>query len=180
MLVGFTLPLFLLALFAVVGIGLAVYGNLTGVTWSVRTYLIRTAIGTAGCLVGLLVLKWALSKVILDREDIYGTYRVDRDFYPGRQADWQHDHYELTINPLGTITLRERYDGGGTATFSGTYQLKEGYASAPRLQLTNDYPIHHVVSENPTLYRETWGFYYVFRSPRYGNMFFRKVRWWEE
>ena len=176
MLLFLTLPLLLLTLYAVNGIALALYGNLTGADWSVRTYLTRAAMGTAACVAGLLVWRWATTQVILDREDIYGTYRVDPDFYPGRQADWQHDHYEITIGKGGAITLRESYDGGGTATFSGTYEFTDGHRSAPRLRLSGDAYIHHVVSDNPTLYRESWGFYYVFYSPRYGNMFFRKMR----
>ena len=116
------------------------------------------------------------TRVQLDEADIYGIYRVDPAFFPGPQADWQHDHYRITVAEDRTITLTERYDGGGAVAFSGRYEFIEGYIAAPRLCILPDQFIHHLLSDNPTLYRENWGFYYVFHSPEYGNVFFRKER----
>ena len=179
MLYGLILPLVLLGLSAGMGILLWVYSIFRPAPWTTGQVLRGALVGTVLVIMLLAGWVWLNLKVTLDKEDIYGTYRVDPDLYPGPQADWQRDHYNLTIAEDGTIALRERYDNGGNQTFSGRYEFKEGYASAPRLRIPNDVYIHHIVSDSPTLYRERWGFYYVFRSHRYGNMFFRKVGWWE-
>ena len=33
----------------------------------------------------------------LSPKDIYGVYRIDREFYPGPNADWQYEHYRFEI-----------------------------------------------------------------------------------
>ncbi|QRR00195.1 hypothetical protein [Dyadobacter sandarakinus] len=38
-------------------------------------------------------------------------------------------------------------------------------------------PTHHILMDNPTTYRETWSFYLVFDSPKFGNVFFTKGDW---
>lgn len=180
MLIGLTVPLFLLALFAGIGIVVWLFSLTRPGYWTAGKILRRSLVHTLLVVALLSMWVWLQSKVKLEKEDIYGTYRVDPDLYPGPQADWQRDHYNLTIAEDGTIALRERYDNGGTQTFTGRYEFVEGYASAPRLRIPNDVYTHHVVSDSPTLYRESWGFYYVFKSHRYGNMFFRKESWWQE
>ncbi len=35
---------------------------------------------------------------------------------------------------------------------------------------------HHVVDPHPVLYRERFSYYYVFRTQKFGNMFFRKLK----
>ncbi|NRF37488.1 hypothetical protein [Pedobacter foliorum] len=38
-------------------------------------------------------------------------------------------------------------------------------------------PTHHIMDGDPTIYRDTWSFYLVFNSPKFGNMFFKKGAW---
>ncbi|WP_420457693.1 hypothetical protein, partial [Neolewinella sp.] len=158
---------------------LSLYRLFRGVRWTKRQFIRRVL----SCWAAVAILLWLLrlnnTKVVLDADDLYGTYQIDKSAWPGRQADWQYDHYVLIIRRDGTMKLTERYDGGGARTFTIPFRLKEGYANAPRLLSQPDTFTHHILQYNPTLYREYWGFHYAFYSPRYGEVFFRKRRWWE-
>lgn len=133
--------------------------------------------------VGIELLLWVVrlntTKVRLSADDLCGTYRIDNTAWLSRQADWQYQHYTLQIDKSGTLSLMERYDGGGNQVFTIPYRLNEGYVSAPRLISRPDIFTHHIIQDNPTLYRGIWDYHYVFYSPKYGNVFFRKQRWWE-
>ncbi len=36
---------------------------------------------------------------------------------------------------------------------------------------------HQILASSPTIYRDSWDFYMVFKSKKYYNMFFRKGKW---
>jgi len=116
------------------------------------------------------------SKTVLDPDDIYGEYIIDRTKFPGKQADWQYDHFRIEITRenefLFHLTEKEKIirTYKGTITFLGAYRN-------PRIVVQVDTPRHHIINDNPTLYRNVWTFYYVFNSPKFGNVFFTKGHW---
>ena len=109
----------------------------------------------------------------LKREDTYGTYRIDTNFYPGTNAHWQYNRYRIEITSADSIKLIA-YDVYGRFQSKYSYRITYstsycGLWNAPDAQ-------HHMLWHNPSLYRTHNGFYYVLKSKRYGNMFFRKEK----
>jgi len=47
----------------------------------------------------------------------------------------------------------------------------------PLLRIHRSAEMHHIIEEEPTLYRNVWSFYYVFKSQKFGNVFFKKGKW---
>ncbi len=112
----------------------------------------------------------------LKKKDYYGEYIIDRNYFKGKQADWQYDHFRFEITDDDSIffyvTEKERI----IETFKGTITTLKPYSSE-RLVIKMEKPTHHILNSNPTIYRETWDFFMVFNSPKYYNMFFRKGEW---
>ena len=63
-----------------------------------------------------------------------------------------------------------------TKMYRGNVKFLEAY-KGPRIVLSVDTPRHHIIEDVPTLYRSIWSFYYVFPSPKFGNVFFTKGKW---
>ena len=153
--------------------------SLVGFICLIRYIFFRKAPGLngVGCLVVLIVvpvfifvalyfLSWFFQPVRLSPERVVGIYKIDRNFYPGPQADWQHATYTLEIHEshLTIRDVRTEKEWG--------YPIEWLYNG--RWKFKNDDPRHHLVAGGPVLYREFFGFYYVFESPLYGNVFYRK------
>lgn len=109
----------------------------------------------------------------LTRQDIIGEYRIDRNFYPGKNAQWQYDHYKYYITDKDSIVFVVYNDDKSPSRF-----IKHKISYVPgykcRLKINAD-STYHVINDQPTLYRSHSRFYYVFKSVHYGNMYFRKV-----
>ena len=63
-----------------------------------------------GGIFGLLALlisiyKWFERPISLTKKQIIGGYRIDKNFYPGKNANWQYDHYRFTITQSDSIYL---------------------------------------------------------------------------
>lgn len=117
-------------------------------------------------------------KKVLEKNDFYGEYVVDRNFFKGKQADWQYNHFRFKITESDSIFFYQTEKKKIIKTYKGTISTLPQYVSK-RLVINMENPTHHIVSSNPTIYREIWDFYIVFNSPRFYNMFFRKGRWKE-
>jgi hypothetical protein len=102
------------------------------------------------------------------RDEITGMYEIDRKFYPGPQADWQHDTYSLEILP-DQVILRDRR----TPTV-WRYEIDWFTSPEYRWKFSDPGPRHHLVSEGPAIIRDWSGYFYVFESPLYGEVVFRK------
>ena len=113
--------------------------------------------------------------------DIVGTYVIDTDYFPGPDAEWQYDKYSFTIDRNKVLTFTERnLDGSIRGQCRTPISYNYNYVTSDHLRLPRGCDkCHHVLSESPTLWRHWWSFTYVFTSPHYGNMYFRKLRWWE-
>ncbi|MEZ4804727.1 MAG: hypothetical protein R2852_04385 [Bacteroidia bacterium] len=112
----------------------------------------------------------------ITKEDIYGEYVIDRDKYPGYQADWQYNHFRFEITKDNAFVFHETDKDKITKTYTGTVSFRESNV-APRITLHVDLPRNHIIENEPTLYRKAFSFYYVFKSPKFGNVFFTKGKW---
>ncbi len=113
----------------------------------------------------------------IEKDDIYGTYVINRDKCAGKQADWQYNHYRFEIKEDNTIIFYITDGKKIIKEIKGTVEVKEYFTPSPHLKINFAEPRFHVIKDNPTLYREVWSFYYVFCSEKYGNMFFSKGNW---
>lgn len=112
----------------------------------------------------------------LDKEDYYGSYIIDRSYFPGKQADWQYNHYRFELKEDGRVYFYVTDGERIIKTYTGTFRTVKPYNSE-RLVIKMDEPTHHILSSNPTTYRDTWNFYLVFYSPKFYNVFFKKGKW---
>ena len=135
---------------------------------------------------GGMILLWILSAVlqpfytkkVLEKSDFYGEYVIDRNYFSGKQADWQYNHFRFEIKENDTIYFYVTDGKIITETYKGKITTLAPYKSA-RLIIEMEQPTHHVLTTNPTIYREVWGFFMVFNSPKFHNMYFRKGEWKE-
>ena len=93
----------------------------------------------------------------LSRDDIYGSYIIDRTKYPGIQADWQYNHFRFEIKEDNTITFYQTENVEIIKKSTGTIRFHESYHS-PRLIIDMGTEPHHIIEDNPTLYRTVWSF----------------------
>lgn len=122
------------------------------------------------------ILRTLTSKKILSKDDYYGTYVIDKEIIPGKQADWQYNHFRFEIKDNDSIYFYVTDKNKIIQTYKGKIAtVKPG--NSERLVLHMPQPTHHVVTTNPTIYRSAWDFTLVFDSPEFGNMFFTKGRW---
>lgn len=146
-----------------------------------KKILIGKILGTIWLVIfGLVLLvgiaKWFHSKTVLDKNDYYGHYVINREYFKGAQADWQYNHFRFEIKENDSIYFYETDNETILKTHKGKISVTEPYKSA-RLILTMQTPTHHIVASNPTIYRSAWNFYLVFKSSKFNNMFFKKGKW---
>lgn len=143
-----------------------VFGKILGLMW----------LG-AICLFIIAVINHKLtSTMILEKEDYYGEYIVNRLHYPGRQADWQYETYRFEIKQNDSIYFYVTNQEKIVKTYRGTITTTKNYISE-RLILNMEQPTHHILAENPTIYRSPWSFYLVLYSTEFKNVFFKKGKW---
>lgn len=120
--------------------------------------------------------QWLTAKKVLGKEDYYGHYIINRDYFKGRQTDWQYNSFRFEIRENDSIyfyyTDKERI----LQTFKGKITTTAPYESQ-RLMIQMDPQGHHILASNPTTYRSAWSFYLVFHSPEFNNVFFKKGKW---
>ncbi len=169
-------PLFLLSLL-ISGIVILASGKAKRAA-ATRTILLMYSVGFGLLVVGVMALSalhTIFSPMSVERDDVIGTYSVDRRMFAGPQADWQHEHFRLTITEEDTLILESKDDLDRWHVFKRQLVPMQGVHSYLwRFPTEGDSTMHHVLENTPTLHRQQWGFYYSFRSPRFGNMFFRK------
>lgn len=135
-------------------------------------------IGMTGLVFLVITLNWATSKTVLNKKDYYGEYVINRNYFKGKQTDWQYNHFRFEITEEDSIffyvTDKERI----LKTYRGTISTTNpnNYIS-DRLIIEMEQPTHHIIKSNPTTYRSAWSFYLVFYSPKFKNVFFKKGKW---
>lgn len=120
----------------------------------------------------LFFVSWYLSPVQISKGSIVGCYEVDDRFYSGPNAQWQKKHFRFEVTSKNTFVLYERLADQTDKPFVG--QVNWANQRPERWSVTMKTP-HHVVDRHPTLYRQQSGFYYVFRTKKFGNMFFKRI-----
>lgn len=132
--------------------------------------------GIVGLVIMLLAARPFFEKIKLNKDDYYGEYVIDRSFFPGEQADWQYNHFRFKITEDDSIFFYVTEQDNVLQTYKGVVSTTKPYSSA-RLIIEMDQPTHHVITSNPTTYRDIWHFNLVFDSPYFDNMFFKKGDW---
>ncbi len=115
-------------------------------------------------------------KKVLEKNDFYGEYTIDRNYFKGKQADWQYDNFRFEITKDDSIFFYVTEGEKKEKTYKGNITTVKPYSSE-RLVIRMEQPTHHILKTNPTIYRQAWDFYMVFKSPKFNNMFFRKGEW---
>jgi hypothetical protein len=143
-----------------------IFGKILGMIW----------IGVTALVVVSLITSTLTEKKVLEKKDYYGNYIIDRDFFPGKQANWQYETFRFEIKQDDKIyfyvTNKERI----LKTYIGGISTLTPYNSE-RLVINMQQPTIHILKTNPTIYRSTWSFYMVFYSDKFNNMYFKKGNW---
>lgn len=113
------------------------------------------------------------TKMKVTKGDIYGKYVIDKSKFPGEQAEWQYDNFKFEITKDNVFYFTYKNSSGEYETEVVPVEFLEHYYS-DRLVIDKDSTRHHIIVDNPTLYRDVWTFYYVFESDKFGNVFFKK------
>jgi hypothetical protein len=119
---------------------------------------------------------WITKKTEPNIDAIRGKYVIDRNQFPGKQADWQYDHFQFEITDDDSFIFYETEKDKIVRTYRGKIEYSE-YDNTPKIRLVFNGQRHHIIADNPTLYRNTWSFYYVFHSEKFNNVFFKKGEW---
>ncbi|MCU0327698.1 MAG: hypothetical protein MUE53_01800 [Chitinophagales bacterium] len=137
------------------------------------------------CLIGLIwITEPILKPSILTQKDLIGNYVIDKSKFPGKQADWQYENFKFTITEDDLLIFKSKIydtiwkiDTVKISYSSGYYDLDKREYCNKKIRIHSDSTNHHIIRDNPTLYRLTLGdFYYVFESEKFGNVFFRKEK----
>ncbi len=143
-----------------------IFGKTLGLIWIIISGLILLS-GIA---------QWLTADTLLEKKDYYGEYIVNRDYFPGRQTDWQYDNFRFEIKNNDSIYFYVTNKEEILKTYRGTITTTKSYRSQ-RLIINMEQPVHHIMRTNPTTFRSAWSFYLVFYSPEFNNVYFKKGKW---
>ncbi len=141
-------------------------GKILGIIW----------LGIFGIVLLAGITREVTSKTELDKDDYYGEYIINREYFKGTQTDWQYNHFRFEITDKDSICFYVTDKDRILKTYRGIIKTTTPYSSA-RLIIEMEQPTHHILTSNPTIYRSTWNFYLVFKSPKFYNVFFEKGKW---
>lgn len=135
-------------------------------------------VGVLGLAVLLEIVHWFNSKTELDKEDFYGEYVINRDYFKGKQTDWQYNNFRFEITEQDSILFHITDQEKIVKTYRGIIKTTHpDHYNSERLIVEMEQPTHHILTTNPTIYRSSWSFYLVFNSPEFNNVFFKKGKW---
>ncbi|MCR5863314.1 hypothetical protein LRS05_14810 [Flavobacterium sp. J372] len=139
--------------------------------------ILAIVIGIFTLVIAASVVGFIFSKKKLDGSDFYGTYVIDRAFYPGKQADWQYNSFRFEIKKNDSVYFYHTDGNKILKVHKGIAEIRDyGYGSA-RIAIKMSRPTHHIVADYPTIYRRTWDLYMVLHSEKFNNVFFKKGDW---
>jgi hypothetical protein len=113
------------------------------------------------------------TKMTLDKSDYYGNYVIDTTYFDPAQAKWQYDHFRFTIKRNDSIYFYVTEKNEVIKTYKGTITTLKPWSSEV-LKINMEQPTHHILTYQPTIWRDIWSFTLVFRSPKFSNMYFVK------
>ncbi len=159
-------PLTLILLLAWWGTKNKIYGKIVGYFY----------LGLFGLFILGTIIRLLTDKKELKKNDYYGEYIVNRDYFAGRQSDWQYDNFRFEITENDSIYFHLTDKEKILETYRGTITTTKPFSSE-RLIINMEQPTHHILTSNPTTYRSAWSFYLVFYSPKFNNVYFKKGQW---
>ncbi|MBN1252706.1 MAG: hypothetical protein JXR51_04085 [Bacteroidales bacterium] len=109
----------------------------------------------------------------LKKADIIGEYRIDTNFYRGKNARWQYNHFNFQITDNEEFIFTVLNESKQNKVYKGCIIWKLGPPDIWTVEMNNS--THHVIANKPVLYRSHEKFYYVFKSKYWNNLFFRKI-----
>lgn len=115
---------------------------------------------------------------IFNKKDYYGSYVINTNFCPGKQANWQYNTYRFEIKKNDSIYFYVTDKEKIVQTYVGSISVtnKDQYSSA-RLKIHMPQPTIHILETNPTIYRSRFSFKLIFYSKKFKNMCFKKGEW---
>ncbi len=128
-------------------------------------------------ILSLIIYGFLSQKMTLDKSDYYGDYIINRNYFKGKQADWQYNHFRFTITKKDSMYFYLTNNNKVEKIFKGKITTVNPYDYSERLVINMEQPTHHILSTNPTTYRKAWSFILVFKSPKFNNMYFKKGKW---
>ncbi len=135
-------------------------------------------LGILGLVLLSSITQWLTAKTILEKEDYYGEYVINRDYFPGRQTEWQYDNFRFEIKDNDSIYFYVTDKEKILKTYRGTIKTTDPHLHrSERLIINMEQPTFHILTCNPTTYRSAWSFYLVFYSPKFNNVYFKKGKW---
>jgi hypothetical protein len=120
-------------------------------------------------------LHFMTSKKVLDKDDYYGEYVIDRSFFKGKQADWQYNNFRFEITEDDSMHFYITNHDKIITTINGKIRMRGGHSDLIKINFPRN--SHHILSGQPGIYRSTWSFYLVLKSPKFHNMYFIKDSW---
>jgi len=147
-----------------------IYYTITSDKKIIKILAIAGTIGVTMACMGL-IKSFLNTPIKLTKAKIIGEYRIDTHFYSLKNAKWQYDHFWFKIIPADSIYFYV-LDGKGRIT---KYVNKISWSDGPpflwNTHVNSDF---NYLKFPGNLHRGHAGFYYVYSSEKYGNMFFRK------
>jgi hypothetical protein len=113
-----------------------------------------------------------VTKMQLDKDEIYGNYVIDREKCAVKQADWQYNHYRFKITEDNKIHFYITENEKVVKTIMGMIKINEGGAS-PHLKIFFDkkkFTLPMII----LLYTEIFGIFIMSFIPINIKMFFSK------
>ena len=124
------------------------------------------------------IIRFLTAKKELEKNDYYGEYIINREYFPGIQADWQYNNFRFEIKHNDSIYFYLTDKEKILKTYRGTIKTTDpSQYISERLILNMEQPTLHIITSNPTTYRSAWSFYLVFYSEKYNNVYFKKGHW---
>ena len=141
-------------------------GQTIGIIWA----------GIIGFIIISVFINSLTAKKILNKNDYYGTYVINRKYFKGKQTDWQYNHFRFEISKADSLFFYVTNKENIIKTYYGKISTSKAYESE-RLTIEMDTPTIHILKTDPTIYRSAWNFYLVFNSEKFKNMYFKKGTW---
>jgi len=124
------------------------------------------------------IVQWLTAKKELKKKDYYGEYTISRNYFPGKQSDWQYDHFRFEIKENDSIFFYVTEKEKVVNTYRGIIKTTNPNQYISERLITNmEQPTYHILTSNPTTYRSSWSFNLVFYSPKFNNVYFKKGHW---
>jgi energy-coupling factor transporter transmembrane protein EcfT len=138
----------------------------------------------------LFLIEFMKSPMHVSKRKLNGNYSIDKEMFKGKNANWQHAHYELNVKDY-VMTLKIKDNGHVIKEYSqalkpintnkhsffnfhGNYYGDNNTDEIELKNIITDSINHHMLRYNPRLLVEPFQFYIVLRSTKYGNMYFIK------